>query len=53
MREQGGAIVLVGSIASREVMPFPAYAASKTALESLCGQSLVVDGGLTVGPRAG
>jgi NAD(P)-dependent dehydrogenase (short-subunit alcohol dehydrogenase family) len=41
MREQGGAIVLVGSIASREVMPFPAYAASKAALESLCRQSAV------------
>jgi NAD(P)-dependent dehydrogenase (short-subunit alcohol dehydrogenase family) len=37
----GGAIVLVGSIASREVMPFPAYAASKAALESLCRQSAV------------
>jgi NAD(P)-dependent dehydrogenase (short-subunit alcohol dehydrogenase family) len=41
MREQGGAIVLAGSIASREVMPFPAYAASKAALESLCRQSAV------------
>jgi NAD(P)-dependent dehydrogenase (short-subunit alcohol dehydrogenase family) len=37
----GGAIVLVGSIASREVMPFPAYAASKAALEPLCRQSAV------------
>jgi NAD(P)-dependent dehydrogenase (short-subunit alcohol dehydrogenase family) len=37
----GGAIVLVGSIASREVMPFPAYAASKAALESLCRQAAV------------
>ncbi len=37
----GGAIVLLGSIASREVMPFPAYAASKAALESLCRQSAV------------
>jgi NAD(P)-dependent dehydrogenase (short-subunit alcohol dehydrogenase family) len=36
-----GAIVLVGSIASREVMPFPAYAASKAALESLCRQAAV------------
>ncbi|HEX5821763.1 MAG TPA: hypothetical protein VFY30_08365 [Solirubrobacterales bacterium] len=41
-------------------MPFPAYAASKAALEALCrqsavrnGQSLVVDGGLTIGPGAG
>jgi NAD(P)-dependent dehydrogenase (short-subunit alcohol dehydrogenase family) len=41
MREDGGAIVLAGSIASREVMPFPAYAASKAALESLCRQSAV------------
>jgi NAD(P)-dependent dehydrogenase (short-subunit alcohol dehydrogenase family) len=41
MRQEGGAIVLVGSIASREVMPFPAYAASKAALESLCRQSAV------------
>ena len=36
-----GAIVLVGSIASSEVMPFPAYAASKAALESLCRQAAV------------
>jgi NAD(P)-dependent dehydrogenase (short-subunit alcohol dehydrogenase family) len=41
MGEEGGAIVLVGSIASSEVMPFPAYAASKAALESLCRQSAV------------
>jgi NAD(P)-dependent dehydrogenase (short-subunit alcohol dehydrogenase family) len=41
MRESGGAIVLAGSIASREVMPFPAYAASKSALEALCRQSAV------------
>ena len=47
MREEGGAIVLVGSIASREVMPFPAYAASKAALESLCRQS-AVEGAPTV-----
>ena len=37
----GGAIVLIGSIASREVMPFPAYAASKAALEALCRQSAI------------
>src|SRR4051794_180523 len=47
MREEGGAIVLVGSIASREVMPFPAYAASKAALEALCRQS-AVEGAPTV-----
>jgi NAD(P)-dependent dehydrogenase (short-subunit alcohol dehydrogenase family) len=41
MKEGGGAIVLLGSIASREVMPFPAYAASKAALEALCRQSAV------------
>jgi NAD(P)-dependent dehydrogenase (short-subunit alcohol dehydrogenase family) len=37
----GGAIVLVGSVASREVMPFPVYAASKAALEALCRQAAV------------
>jgi NAD(P)-dependent dehydrogenase (short-subunit alcohol dehydrogenase family) len=37
----GGAVVLVGSVASREVMPFPVYAASKAALEALCRQSAV------------
>jgi NAD(P)-dependent dehydrogenase (short-subunit alcohol dehydrogenase family) len=37
----GGTIVLVGSVASREVMPFPVYAASKAALEALCRQSAV------------
>ena len=35
--KEGGAIVLLGSIASSEVMPFPAYAASKAALESYAG----------------
>jgi NAD(P)-dependent dehydrogenase (short-subunit alcohol dehydrogenase family) len=39
--EEGGAIVLVGSIASREVMPMPVYAASKAALEALCRQAAV------------
>jgi NAD(P)-dependent dehydrogenase (short-subunit alcohol dehydrogenase family) len=47
MREEGGAIILAGSIASREVMPFPAYAASKAALEALCRQS-AVEGAPTV-----
>jgi len=37
----GGSVVLVGSIASREVLPFPAYGASKAALESLCRQAAV------------
>jgi NAD(P)-dependent dehydrogenase (short-subunit alcohol dehydrogenase family) len=36
-----GAIVLVGSIASREVMPIPVYASSKAALEALCRQAAV------------
>jgi NAD(P)-dependent dehydrogenase (short-subunit alcohol dehydrogenase family) len=36
-----GAVVLVGSVAAREVLPFPAYGASKAALESLCRQAAV------------
>jgi NAD(P)-dependent dehydrogenase (short-subunit alcohol dehydrogenase family) len=39
--DEGGSIVLVGSIASREVMPMPVYAASKAALEALCRQAAV------------
>jgi NAD(P)-dependent dehydrogenase (short-subunit alcohol dehydrogenase family) len=39
--EEGGAIVLMGSIAATQVMPWPAYAASKAALESLCRQVAV------------
>ena len=39
--EEGGAIVLIGSVAAREVMPIPAYAASKAASESLCRQAAV------------
>src|SRR3954468_20830960 len=39
--EDGGSVVLVGSVASREVMPMPAYGASKAALESLCRQAAV------------
>jgi NAD(P)-dependent dehydrogenase (short-subunit alcohol dehydrogenase family) len=38
---EGGSVVLIGSIASREVMPLPAYGASKAALESLCRQAAV------------
>lgn len=34
-----GAVVLMGSVAAREVMPVPAYGASKAALESLCRQA--------------
>jgi NAD(P)-dependent dehydrogenase (short-subunit alcohol dehydrogenase family) len=37
----GGEVVLIGSVASREVMPLPAYAASKAALEALCRQAAV------------
>jgi NAD(P)-dependent dehydrogenase (short-subunit alcohol dehydrogenase family) len=37
----GGSVVLMGSIASREVMPLPAYASSKAGLEALCHQAAV------------
>jgi NAD(P)-dependent dehydrogenase (short-subunit alcohol dehydrogenase family) len=37
----GGAVVLVGSVASREVMPFPVYSASKAALEALCRHAAI------------
>jgi NAD(P)-dependent dehydrogenase (short-subunit alcohol dehydrogenase family) len=37
----GGSVVLIGSVASREVLPFPAYGASKAGLESLCRQAAV------------
>jgi NAD(P)-dependent dehydrogenase (short-subunit alcohol dehydrogenase family) len=37
----GGSIVMIGSVASREVLPYPVYGASKAALESLCRQSAV------------
>lgn len=37
----GGAVILIGSVSWREVMPWPAYAASKAALESLCRQAAV------------
>jgi NAD(P)-dependent dehydrogenase (short-subunit alcohol dehydrogenase family) len=47
MRDDGGAIVLMGSIAYREVMPWPAYASSKAALEALCRQA-AVEGAPTV-----
>jgi NAD(P)-dependent dehydrogenase (short-subunit alcohol dehydrogenase family) len=38
---EAGAVVLVGSVAMREVLPFPAYGASKAALGSLCRQAAV------------
>jgi NAD(P)-dependent dehydrogenase (short-subunit alcohol dehydrogenase family) len=41
MAEGGGSIVLIGSLAAREVLPFPAYGASKVALESLARQAAV------------
>jgi len=41
--EPGGAIVLIGSLAGRETMPIPSYAASKAALEALC-RSAAVEG---------
>jgi NAD(P)-dependent dehydrogenase (short-subunit alcohol dehydrogenase family) len=37
----GGAIVITGSVASSQVMPIPAYGASKAALDSLCRQAAV------------
>ena len=36
-----GAILLIGSVAAREVLPIPAYGASKAGLESLCRQAAV------------
>jgi len=38
---EGGAIVLMGSLAGRESMPLPAYAASKAALEAVCRNAAV------------
>jgi len=37
----GGTIVLIGSLAGRESMPIPAYAASKAALEAVCRNAAV------------
>jgi NAD(P)-dependent dehydrogenase (short-subunit alcohol dehydrogenase family) len=37
----GGSVVMIGSVASREVLPFPAYGASKAGLESLTRQAAV------------
>lgn len=39
--QPGGSVVMIGSIASREVMQYPAYAASKAGLEALCRQAAV------------
>jgi NAD(P)-dependent dehydrogenase (short-subunit alcohol dehydrogenase family) len=43
--EAGSAVVLVGSLAGRESMPFPAYAASKAALESVARNAAVEGSG--------
>ena len=44
--KDGGAIVLIGSVAAYEPMPIPAYGASKAALESLCRQAAAEGGPL-------
>jgi NAD(P)-dependent dehydrogenase (short-subunit alcohol dehydrogenase family) len=41
MADAGGSVVLIGSVAAREVLPFPAYSASKAALEALTRQAAV------------
>ena len=38
---EGGAVLLIGSLAGRESMPIPSYAASKAALESVCRNAAV------------
>ena len=38
---QGASVVLVGSLAGRESMPIPSYAASKAALEAVCRNAAV------------
>jgi NAD(P)-dependent dehydrogenase (short-subunit alcohol dehydrogenase family) len=39
--DDGSSIVLIGSLAGRESMPIPAYAASKAALEAVCRNAAV------------
>jgi NAD(P)-dependent dehydrogenase (short-subunit alcohol dehydrogenase family) len=39
--EEGATIVLIGSLAARESMPIPAYAASKAGLEAVCRNAAV------------
>jgi NAD(P)-dependent dehydrogenase (short-subunit alcohol dehydrogenase family) len=39
--EEGGTVLLIGSLAARESMPIPAYAASKAALEAVCRNAAV------------
>jgi NAD(P)-dependent dehydrogenase (short-subunit alcohol dehydrogenase family) len=46
MADRGGSIVLMGSVAAREVLPFPAYGASKAGLQSLCRQAAAEGGPL-------
>ena len=43
--EEGGSVVLMGSLAGRESMPIPAYAASKAALEAVCRNAAVEGSG--------
>ncbi len=38
---EGGTVVLIGSLAARESMPIPSYAASKAALEAVCRNAAV------------
>ena len=38
---EGASVLLVGSVAGRESMPIPAYAASKAALEAVCRNAAV------------
>jgi NAD(P)-dependent dehydrogenase (short-subunit alcohol dehydrogenase family) len=39
--DEGGTVVLIGSLAARESMPMPSYAASKAALEAVCRNAAV------------
>jgi NAD(P)-dependent dehydrogenase (short-subunit alcohol dehydrogenase family) len=39
--QTGGAVVLIGSLAGRESMPLPSYAASKAAIEAVCRNAAV------------
>jgi len=39
--DEGGTIVLIGSLAARESMPVPSYAASKAGVEALCRNAAV------------
>jgi NAD(P)-dependent dehydrogenase (short-subunit alcohol dehydrogenase family) len=39
--DEGGTVLLIGSLAGRESMPIPSYAASKAALEAVCRNAAV------------